>query len=86
MIDEYIQHKKSWDEQIIKKLNIEVSKNKHNQVLQHLKEQIQQILKEGLDIGTIMKHIVKVEIVKYQNDFYFKDIKTRTLYKISDYT
>lgn len=85
MIDEYIKHKKNMDEQIFKKLNIKVAKNKHNQLLQHLKEQIQQILEKGLDIGTIIKYMVKVEIVKYQSDFYFKDLKTGILYRINDY-
>ena len=85
MIDEYIKHKKNMDEQIFKKLNIKVGKSKHDQLLQHLKEQIQQILEKGLDIGTIIKYMVKVEIVKYQNNLYFKDIKTGTLYKIDDY-
>ena len=85
MIDEYIKHKKNTDEQIFKKYNIKVAKSKHDKLLQHLKEQIQQILEKGLDIGTIIKQIVKVEIVKYKNGFYFKDPKSGILYKISDY-
>lgn len=47
-------------------------------------KEVAQLLKYGIDVGGIKKSVVKVELVSYKGDLYFKT-KDNTLYRFWRY-
>lgn len=83
LIKEYLEKRRKFFKEILLKYNIEGSEGIEDRTIKQEKNRIKYILKFGLDIGTIKKYIVKVELVKRMNEFYFKT--KEELFRVEDF-
>ena len=88
MPDELIQEWRDRKDKMIRKLfkdqNLELDEEKHKEILDEDVAKIRRILENGLDIGTIVRHITPAKLVEYKGEIYFK-IKKGELFRVSKY-
>jgi antitoxin component of RelBE/YafQ-DinJ toxin-antitoxin module len=85
-IDEYCNERKAQIYSVLKNFNMEFTEQVRTNIETHINQermQIESILKTGLDIGTIAKHVINVDnLVKYNNEWYFVSASNKKMYLV----
>lgn len=67
---------------VVKEFGYEITKEKLENAKQRQTEIYNKLMQNGLDIGTLVKQIIKGKVVYYNDTIMFQDSKSKKLYYI----
>lgn len=81
-LDDYTKLKLEQLHNILKQFGVMETQDKTIQYIKKLESEYNNLLNNGLDIGILIKCIIKGKIVLYNNEIMFLENKTNKLYEI----
>lgn len=81
-LDDYTKLKLEQLHNILKNFGVMETQDKTIQYIKKLESEYNNLLNNGLDIGTLIKCIIKGKIVLYNDEIMFLENKTNKLYEI----